>query len=497
MLENRPMLALTAPEPRGPGPRDRDQLEAEPSPDPKALSFDEHLCHERRARPSRSQPGPQQQQDKAPAPNLEGAPGAKQPGPSSQRRADPEGELSASRGPAPQQPPAPQPVASGLDPQGEVLDQAPSAPAPVPTPGPLSMAPTGWQDAPATSVASVDQPTGPPSSMAAPSPSPAEAGQAQLPNRASPALTEAVPLGSDRLTADSGRLDSAPPTSAPTTGAPAVAQPPESQAPVEPAEPRPGSTVADRLGSAADPRSQAQQPLPRASMVAPRPGPTLAPPAAPGTSAPAAATPAPEASPAEPSAPQLPEGARAQRAPRGRADPQPLGGPGASMSETPESMFFTWEFDPGANQALSRAPGATVSPSLLSQLAEASRQELPVTPGAMPDEVKLILPDPEGDIRLTVGRDQRELAVKLEVPTGLISAVREAEAPLRASLEDDGYQLQDYLVSDGEAEAEHSSGRERGAADHRRRSRPTHPSGPVEASAGAPSSGLHLLNRRA
>jgi len=124
--------------------------------------------------------------------------------------------------------------------------------------------------------------------------------------------------------------------------------------------------------------------------------------------------------------------------------------PTTSMASTPESMLFTFEFDTAASSSVARASSPTVAPSLLSQLADASRLQAPLTPVAMPDEINLVIRDPAGDIRMNVGRDDRDVAVKLEVPTGLMAAVREAEAPIRASLQDEGYELEGYDVEEHE-----------------------------------------------
>ena len=131
------------------------------------------------------------------------------------------------------------------------------------------------------------------------------------------------------------------------------------------------------------------------------------------------------------------------------------------MSATPEAMLFTWEFDASAQQAHSPARTPTIAPSLLAQLAEASRQQAPVTPIALPNEVNMVIRDPEGDIRVTVGREAKDVAVHLEVPAGLMAAVTEAEAPIRVSLNEEGYQLEDYEVAEREDGVERQPDRER------------------------------------
>ncbi len=123
------------------------------------------------------------------------------------------------------------------------------------------------------------------------------------------------------------------------------------------------------------------------------------------------------------------------------------------MSTTPESMLFTWEFDAVASRGVARAQAPAVAPSLLSQLADASRAQTPLAPVAMPDELRLVIQDPEGEIHVSVGRDERDVTVKVDVPTGLMAAVKEAEAPIRASLQDDGYQLEDYDVQERDVDA--------------------------------------------
>jgi len=135
----------------------------------------------------------------------------------------------------------------------------------------------------------------------------------------------------------------------------------------------------------------------------------------------------------------------------------PASRPTASMASTPESMLFTFEFDTAASSSVARATSPTVAPSLLSQLAEASQARVPVGPAAMPNEISLVIRDPAGDIRLNVGRDERDVAVKLEVPTGLMAAVQEAEAPIRASLQDEGYKLEGFDVQEREEEDVHQA----------------------------------------
>jgi len=177
------------------------------------------------------------------------------------------------------------------------------------------------------------------------------------------------------------------------------------------------------------------------------------------TSSPEAPVPT-EQAPADPDAPRI-TGLRRSgpTAPAARSAP--------SMAATPEAMLFTMEYDAGATTTIGRAASPTITPSLLSQLAEASRAQTPVTPTAMPDEISLVIRDAAGDIRLEVGRDQKDVAVKVEVPTGLLAAIQEAEAPIRASLHEEGFELEGYEVQereDGIDQAPH-----RDDADHRAR----------------------------
>ncbi len=124
------------------------------------------------------------------------------------------------------------------------------------------------------------------------------------------------------------------------------------------------------------------------------------------------------------------------------------------MSATPESMLFTWEFDPAAaSQQVARAPTAAVSPSLTAQLAAAragAGAEAPILPAALPDQVNLLIRGPNGTIEVAVGREKQDVSVRVEVPTGLMAAVREAQAPIQLALELEGYDLESFDIHAGE-----------------------------------------------
>ncbi len=190
--------------------------------------------------------------------------------------------------------------------------------------------------------------------------------------------------------------------------------------------------------------------------------------------------------------------------PRTRTSPA---GPGESalpsprMASTPESMYFTWEFDTAASRSIAQPAAPTVAPSLLSQLAAASQREpgaLPLPPSALPDQINLLIRDPEGDIRLTVGREERDVAVKVEVPHGLMAAVKEAEAPMRASLQDGGYQLEGFEVREREAGVDQQPEHQQ---PHRRAQRPRQGQARAgqdpESTRSTSTPGLRLLDRRA
>ena len=171
------------------------------------------------------------------------------------------------------------------------------------------------------------------------------------------------------------------------------------------------------------------------------------------------------------------------------------------MSATPEAMLFTWEFDTTASQGVAQAPSTAVAPSLLAQLAAASRAEVPLAPVAMPAEVRFVINDPQGDIHLSVGREARDVAVKVEVPTGLMAAVKEAEAPIRSSLQDEGYQLEGYEVREREDGVQHAPERDRHQPEAQRgRQNPRRSTNNSPASENPPpekTAGLRLLDRRA
>jgi hypothetical protein len=170
-----------------------------------------------------------------------------------------------------------------------------------------------------------------------------------------------------------------------------------------------------------------------------------------------------------------------------------------SMANTPEAMLFTFEYDAG-HASPAQHGGPIIAPSLTSQLAQASQAsqtELPIGPAAMPEELSLLIRDPDGDIRLFVGREDRDVAVKVEVPTGLMSAVQEAEAPIRAGLAEEGFELDGYEVQEREDGVGRQAEREREGRQARRRGGRSSVQPEVEAAEQPPRPGLHLLNRRA
>jgi len=65
-------------------------------------------------------------------------------------------------------------------------------------------------------------------------------------------------------------------------------------------------------------------------------------------------------------------------------------------------------------------------------------------PAALPSEVELLVQDEDGPIRLTVGRQQRDISVRVEAPGELLSGIRQSEAPLSSALEEDGYTLEEF-----------------------------------------------------
>ena len=164
-------------------------------------------------------------------------------------------------------------------------------------------------------------------------------------------------------------------------------------------------------------------------------------------------------------------------------------------------MFFAWEFDTAATQTIQQPTTPTVAPSLLSQLAAASRQEpaaMPVTPMALPNEVSMVIRDQDGDIRVTIGREERDVAVKVEVPTGLMAAVKEAEAPVRVSLHEEGYQLEGFDVEEREAGVDQNPEREQPHRRGQQARRGAHSARNDTGSTRSTSSpGMRLLDRRA
>jgi hypothetical protein len=118
-----------------------------------------------------------------------------------------------------------------------------------------------------------------------------------------------------------------------------------------------------------------------------------------------------------------------------------------SLASLPEPLLFTVEFDTSAAASLGRATGAVgqIMPPTASP-------EIPMAPVALPREIEVQLQDPEGPVRLTVGRDKRDVNVRVEVPTGLFPAVQEARHPVRAALAEHGLELGRYDVSSGQQE---------------------------------------------
>jgi hypothetical protein len=321
------------------------------------------------------------------------------------------------------------------------------------------------------------------------------------------ASTTAGPEASAALRQDP-TASATPPALQATASPSAVPQAPR-PAPGAPVEAAPSDQAASPQegGEPRAPQVRAPIPLPFSTRVVPeQPGAirtpiTAAPTAAPTASAtdPSARAPEPvaqdsSAPPSEPDA-SMPQGDRLPIHPLHHRTSLPAPAR-PSMAATPEALFFTVEYDAGS-APIGRTQAPAIAPSLTAQLAAASRAELPVGPAAMPEEVSLLIRDPDGDIRLFVGREDREVAVKLEVPTGLMAAVQEAEAPIRAGLAEEGFELDGYEVQEREEGLDRQAERERTGQRTRRRGR-QQPSAPEpEARDRDPGSGLRLLNRRA
>jgi hypothetical protein len=313
---------------------------------------------------------------------------------------------------------------------------------------------------------------------------PISAALGSAPNEA-PSTEGAAP----RLTGDPAGKTWGPPgsTTSSAIGTPrsdGVGEPPSANA-AQPSDPQRATTAARPTS----PSEGARLPMEQLSRPA-------APPQVSSSTGGASLETAPNAASEEP--PPLPEGVRIER-PQS-APTAPAARPAAApMSAAPESMLFTFEFDAGAAR-IGQGPGAGgVAPSLLSQLAAASRQEGPVAPflpSAMPDEVSLLIHDPDGDIKLDVGRQDRDVAVRIEVPSGLFSALREAEAPIRSSLHEEGYELEHFELSARE-DLERSPEREQTERHSKRRQAAAHTRRPPDPPQERTTSGPRLLNRRA
>jgi hypothetical protein len=110
-----------------------------------------------------------------------------------------------------------------------------------------------------------------------------------------------------------------------------------------------------------------------------------------------------------------------------------------SLADVPEPLLCTLEYEtsPRVGPAIT---SVQVTPP-------APRGDLSLLAAGAPlRDLTLLLDDPEGPVKVTVGREQREVSVQVEVPTGLLVAVREAQAPIRTALGQQGLELGRYEV---------------------------------------------------
>ncbi|MFH1469867.1 MAG: hypothetical protein ABIO70_36120 [Pseudomonadota bacterium] len=311
----------------------------------------------------------------------------------------------------------------------------------------------------------------------APAPDPATAPTLEdEPADASLAIAPWLPLGD--------AFPQVPATLDPLPGMPPAAPAPLPEEPGATAPPRPAAAPTPPPSPAASSQASSNP------AVYPRPEP--APPQHLGSTSPqeSAAPPAVEDAghpPSERGAAPSTRTPRAEVGPPAAASASPRG-----LASVPEPMLFTVEFDAQAAVAATRA-AQTPGPAA----PHAASPPPPLAALALPREVELLLQDPDGPVKLTVGRDQREVSVRVEVPHGLLPAIEEAHQPVRAALAQRGFELGRYDVHGGQQGAGGDGRGARREPGEQRPARGAHP--PREATSGTAGRATHrgLLDRRA
>jgi len=149
-----------------------------------------------------------------------------------------------------------------------------------------------------------------------------------------------------------------------------------------------------------------------------------------------------------------------------------------TVSSTPEQLFFTLEYQPGSAATISRGPqGGTAAGAHALATAPTAAPNLPQTPilAALPEQVALLVRDPDGDIRLTIGREDSDFSVRVEAPRGLLPAIRQAESPIQLALEEDGLNLESFDARSDASSEEATQDPQQDGTRRSGRSRAAHP----------------------